>query len=102
MNPNESIEGNAQSMQEQGLQNKAKSPLYQSISFEQLLKGRSYCMIGNQMLFEKEGVYYLTTIDYNKTYTAIEYAELPEDAPFQLVQGKLVYMASPKDIVSSQ
>lgn len=95
MNPKESIEETAKAIEENTSNTKAASKLFQNITLEQLLGGRTYRMIGDQMLFEKEGVYYLTTIDYQQTYTAKEYAELPEGAPFQLIQGKLIYMPSP-------
>ena len=95
MNPNESIEKSTQIIEEGNSKPKAASKLFQNITLEQLLGGRTYRMIGDQMLFEKEGVYYLTTIDYQQNYTVKEYSELPEGAPFQLIQGKLIYMPSP-------
>lgn len=95
MNPNESIEETAQPIEESTSNTNAANKLFQDITLEQLLGGRNYRMIGDQMLFEKEGVYYLTTIDYEQTYSAKEYAKLPEGAPFQLIEGKLIYMPSP-------
>lgn len=64
--------------------------------FRALLKGRPYVYAGNQLLFEREGEFFLTMIEYNKSiYTKEHYALLPFRAPFQLIDGKLVNMASP-------
>ncbi len=99
MNPQKPIEENTtQAIEENIPPSSSSHSLFQNITLQQLLGGRKYRMIGDQMLFEKEGIYYLTTIDYQRKYTIAEYAELPESAPFQLIQGKLIYMPSPKDI----
>lgn len=95
MNPKESIDNTPQIAEKTPSNTKAASQLFQNITLESLLGGRTYRMIGDQMLFEKEGVYYLTTIDYSANYTAADYAKLPEGAPFQLIEGKLIYMPSP-------
>lgn len=66
--------------------------------FKHLLKGRTYITVGNQILFEREGQYFLTMIDnQNQKYTKEDYAQLPYKAPYQLINGKLEYMASPKN-----
>ncbi|MEZ4886764.1 MAG: Uma2 family endonuclease [Chitinophagales bacterium] len=64
-------------------------------SFEELLKGKLFLVVNEQLLFEKEGKYVFTQINLENNYTAADYAELPEGAPFQLIQGKLIFMASP-------
>ncbi|MEM8526352.1 MAG: Uma2 family endonuclease [Bacteroidota bacterium] len=66
--------------------------------FRHLLKGRTYVAVGNQILFEREGQYFLTMIDnHNQKYTKKDYDQLPYKAPYQLIDGKLEYVASPKD-----
>ena len=73
--------------------------LYTSIQqadFKKLLKGRNFLLVQGQMIFEKDGEIFLTTIDDDRDdFTAEDYMALPEGAPFELINGKLVYMASP-------
>ena len=68
-------------------------------SFEDLLGGNTYAFLSeNVLLFEdKDGGYVVFTIDPKATYTVEDYMELPEGAPFELLNGKLTYMPSPKD-----
>jgi len=66
--------------------------------FQALLNGREFVTIGHQILFEQEGQYYLSRIDnehYN--YNKEDYSQLPESAPYQLIDGKLEFMPSPLD-----
>lgn len=63
-----------------------------------LLGGRDYIVVGNQILFKQENRYYLTVIDNASEYTADDYQKLPLNAPYQLINGKLEFMASPYDM----
>ncbi len=69
-------------------------------SFDDILKGNTYAMLGEQvMLFENEkGEYVLFTIDPLATYSKKDFMQLPEGAPFELQNGKLIYIASPKTL----
>ncbi len=73
--------------------------LYTSIQqadFKKLLNGRDYLIIQGQMIFEKDGEVFITTIDNKRDdFTVEDYMALPEGAPFELINGKLVYMPSP-------
>lgn len=73
--------------------------LYTSIQqadFKKLLNGRSYLIVQGQMIFEKDGEVFITTIDNDgDDFTVEDYMALPEGAPFELINGKLVYMVSP-------
>lgn len=40
----------------------------------------------------------MTDISDDQEYTVEEYMQLPENAPFQLIHGKLIYMPSPKRV----
>lgn len=68
--------------------------------FDRILGNDLFVMIKGQILFRNEkGQPVITHIDDNKNdYTEEHYNQLPENAPFQLIQGKLVYMPSPFDI----
>ena len=65
---------------------------------EELLEGRTYVMLNEYTLFfqNEKGKYVFFTIDPEATYTAKDYMKLPEGAPFELLNGKLIFMASPK------
>ncbi len=69
--------------------------LLRAASFEELLEGRLFLVVNNQLLFEKNGRYVFTQIRPENNYTSKHYAQLPEGAPFQLIQGKLIFMPSP-------
>ncbi|MEM1122014.1 MAG: hypothetical protein AAGJ18_16295, partial [Bacteroidota bacterium] len=73
--------------------------LYTSIyqaDFKKLIGGRSYIVLGNQIIFEKEDEIFVTVIDKNRTdFTKKDYMALPENAPYELINGKLQYMPSP-------
>ncbi|TAD94941.1 MAG: Uma2 family endonuclease, partial [Bacteroidetes bacterium] len=61
----------------------------------------TYFLFGNYNLLyfhEKEQKYVLAQIDpLSENYTASDYFDLPESAPFELIHGKLIFMASPKN-----
>jgi Uma2 family endonuclease len=65
--------------------------------FGSLLNGRDYILIGTQLLFERDQKYFITTIDERDTYISDDYQLLPENAPYQLIQGQLIFIASPLD-----
>ncbi len=75
--------------------------LYTSIhqaDFKKLLRGRNYMVLDGQIIFEKKGEVFITTIDENRNdFTVEDYRALPENAPFELINGKLYYMPSPFD-----
>lgn len=71
----------------------------QNYDFEQLLKGKPYIPVGTQIIFKQNGNWCITNINNNLyRYTVSDYQELPEGAPYQLVNGKLIFMPSPFDI----
>ena len=68
-------------------------------SVEQLLDGEPFVLInGKQLLFRSKDGFGVAAISPGADYTEEDYLRLPEGAPFQLVDGKLVYMPSPKDL----
>ena len=83
------------------------SDFLQPISLESLLRNKDFITIGEQILFfDKEtGQYVITQISSDKRFTADDYAKLPYRAPYQLIEGELVFMASPylnHQIISSK
>ena len=68
--------------------------------FNHILGNNRFILVQGQLLFRDErGQPVITYIDENSdSYTEKEYNQLPESAPFQLIQGKLIYMPSPFDI----
>lgn len=70
----------------------------QQADFKSLLKGKPYLLLQGQLIFEKGGEIFITTIDENRNdFTVEDYLALPEGAPFELINGKLTHMPSPKD-----
>lgn len=67
-------------------------------SFDDLLKGKQFIVWNGQLLYKNGNGYVLTNISKDENYTREDYMKLPEGAPFQLIQGKLTHMASPKII----
>ncbi|MBK8566043.1 MAG: Uma2 family endonuclease [Saprospiraceae bacterium] len=67
--------------------------------FEKKLEGREFALLDKNVLLyrDKAGEYVLLTIKSKHTYTADDYMQLPEGAPYELLNGKLTYMPSPKD-----
>jgi len=68
-------------------------------SFDDLLGGKTYIMLGENVMVYKDqqGKYVVFTIDPQASYTVDDFIELPEGAPFELQNGKLICMSSPKD-----
>ena len=68
----------------------------QTADFSKLINGKGYVVVSGQIIFEKEGQFYITTIDEERDdFTIEDYMLLPEGAPFELLNGKLHYMPSP-------
>jgi len=67
-------------------------------NFDLLLGDEPFVLVRGQLIFRKDGEVMVTQISPELSYTAEEYFQLPEGAPYQLVEGKLVYMAAPHDI----
>jgi len=63
---------------------------------EQLLYGRTFYPVGNQIMYHSNGKLVITQITEEASYTVNDYLKLPEGAPYQLIHGKLIYMASAK------
>lgn len=63
---------------------------------EDLLKERLFYPLYEQILFEYQGEIVLTTISDTHEYTKEDYLLLPEGAPYQFINGKLIFMSAPK------
>ena len=75
-------------------------PILTEATFERLLNRGHYGIIDGQLLFfsAELGKFVLTQISDSQDYTAADYEQLPESAPFQLINGKLIFMAAPEII----
>ena len=68
------------------------------VDFSKLLRGWNYVVLDGQIIFEKEGEVFITMIDEKRNdFTRKDYQALPENAPFELINGKLHYIPSPFD-----
>jgi Uma2 family endonuclease len=67
--------------------------------FDKKLEGREFALLDKNVLLyrDKAGKNVLLTIKNKGTYTAEDYMKLPEGAPYELLNGKLTFMPSPKD-----
>ncbi len=75
--------------------NKSKKGFLRPLrSFDDLLRGRLFIMWNSQLLYKNGKGYVLTDISSDQEYTKEDYMQLPEGAPFQLIQGKLIHMPS--------
>ena len=84
-------------MQTTNIQTQAFRPLNPA----ELLGGNTHYRIGSDQIifyFEPWATFVITTITDAHNYTQHDYFLLPEGAPYQLINGKLIYMASPFDI----
>ena len=73
-------------------------PYYPSKKFPELLDGHSHKFLGNNLVVywrQDEQDYVVSPIESEDKYTARDYLDLPENSPYQLINAKLVYMASP-------
>lgn len=81
--------------------------LVQIIDGGKILKGKPFVVIDKQILFwdDEKQCYFFTQIEEDNTYDVDDYTELPENAPYQLINGKLEIMPSPnyrhQDILGS-
>ncbi len=66
--------------------------------FAKKLEGREYALLDKNVLLYRDnaGDYVLLTVKNKSTYTTEDYMKLPEGAPYELLNGKLTYMPSPK------
>ena len=75
--------------------------IYKPADFADLTNGNTYFLFGNYNLLyfhKQEQKYVLAQIDpLSENYTASDYFDLPESAPFELINGKLIFMASPRN-----
>ena len=71
--------------------------LFVPLKPDQLLEGKLFYPLDGQILFwhEEWQDYVITVISEFYDYTADDYKQLPEGAPYQLIHGKLVFMPSP-------
>jgi Uma2 family endonuclease len=64
---------------------------------EKILRDRPFIVIDEQILFVQvdTNLVMFTQISEEQDYTADDYLQLPENAPYQLINGKLIFMAAP-------
>jgi len=67
-------------------------------NFDLLLGDAPFVVVRDQLIFRYEGQVMVTQISPHLCYTAEDYFKLPEGAPYQLIQGNLVFMAAPQDV----
>jgi Uma2 family endonuclease len=72
---------------------------YQPATLPDLLGGKPYMLLNHSTLLyfhEQEQQYVIFKVDnQQRTYTAKDYLQLPENAPFELINNQLVFMPSP-------
>jgi Uma2 family endonuclease len=73
------------------------APLITEISGEKILNGKLFQVIEGQILFYHHELkkYVITQISDEQDYIVDDYMQLPEKAPYQLINGKLIYMPAP-------
>ena len=66
--------------------------LFSEATFEALLGARPFLPLENGLLFYHEQLekYVIATFDPDVEYTAKDYYQLPEEAPYQLIEGKFI------------
>lgn len=64
-------------------------------SLVELLGTEPFIPIKGQLLYRDNGNVLITCIQKENHYTAEDYQKLPIGAPYQLINGKLKFMASP-------
>ena len=81
------------------LEHKESNNLQVVKSLDDLLYGKTYSLLSrNRLLFKNEkGEHVIFRIDPEKKYTKKDYMQLPEGAPYELLNGKLTHMPSPFD-----
>ncbi|MCP5500376.1 MAG: Uma2 family endonuclease [Leptospiraceae bacterium] len=65
---------------------------------EELLGGRNWAFFEGKLIFfdEASKQYLMAEIQEGKQYSFEDYMSLPEGAPFQLIEGELIFMAAPE------
>ena len=76
-------------------ENKTDNLLFVPLNPEGLLADRLFYPLDGQIIFKHQGEIVVTAISEDKNFTADAYLSLPEGAPYQLINGKLVFMAAP-------
>jgi Uma2 family endonuclease len=71
--------------------------LFVEADFGKILDDRPFVIIGGQLLFfhEQWQRYVFTQISEDRSYKADECMQLPENSPYELINGKLIFMKSP-------
>lgn len=64
-------------------------------SLKTLLNGHNFIYVRGQLIYKENENVLMTQISDEKNYTVDDYMRLPEGAPYQLINGKLIYMPSP-------
>jgi Uma2 family endonuclease len=74
--------------------------LFVEADFGKILDDRPFVIIGGQLLFFHEQLqrHVFTQISEDRSYKADECMQLPENSPYELINGKLIFMKSPVDI----
>ena len=74
-----------------------KEPFLIQADIEKLMNGIPFIVLNKQLLFKdlESGKFLFTTISEENNYTVKDYLKLPENAPFQLINKKLIFMPSP-------
>lgn len=78
---------------------RAEQSFHKVTDFPRKLEGRDFALLDKNVLLyrDKAGEYVVLTVKSKKQYTVEDYLQLPEGAPFELLNGKLTFMPSPKD-----
>ena len=71
--------------------------LFVPLEAEMLLSVQNYYLVDKQIVYfhEELQMYVITVINENEDYDETDYKQLPFEAPYQLIQAKLVFMQSP-------
>ena len=82
------------------MDNQEKQKLFRPLHPKELLKGRTFFPLNGQIIFWHEPWqdYVVTVINEDGGYNVHHYELLPEGAPFQLIEAKLVFMPAPNDL----
>jgi Uma2 family endonuclease len=93
-----SVDERRQRTDTRAMETRIDSPkLFHPVNFEELIGGRNFIVYNEQIIFYHEELkqFVITNISPEKKYTATDYMSLPEGAPYQLIEGELIYMPSP-------
>ncbi|TAD95004.1 MAG: Uma2 family endonuclease [Bacteroidetes bacterium] len=74
--------------------------IYKTSEFANILRGKHFFLFDNYTILfwkEEENDYFIASIDPQKNdYNFADYLQLPDYAPYELVNGKFIFMAAPK------